>query len=111
MTSALITLLAAGLAAQAVLFLQQAGFLDMTATVWDSSGLLADNSLAGRLLHTLIGYTDRPNGAQLAAYLADGRHHPWLDGRPAGARVSRRAVGGRDLPLLSRRVAAAGEMR
>lgn len=25
--------------------------------------------LAGRLLHTLVGYTDRPTGAQLASYL------------------------------------------
>lgn len=70
-TSGLITLLAAGLAARAVAFLQQAGYLDMlTATVWDSSWLLPEDSLIGRLLHTLIGYTDRPSGAQLIAYLA-----------------------------------------
>jgi high-affinity iron transporter len=68
-TSGLITLLAAGLAAQAVNFLQQAGYLDvLTATVWDSSWLPED-SLLGRLLHTLIGYTDRPSGAQLVAYV------------------------------------------
>ncbi len=24
----------------------------------------------GRLLHTLIGYSDKPNGAQLVAYIA-----------------------------------------
>jgi high-affinity iron transporter len=69
-TSGLITLLAAGLAAQAVNFLQQAGYLDvLTATVWDSSWLLPEDSLLGRLLHTLIGYTDRPSGAQLVAYV------------------------------------------
>jgi high-affinity iron transporter len=69
-TSALITLLAAGLAAQAVVFLQQAGYLEvLTGSLWDSSWLLAETSLAGRLLHTLIGYADRPNGAQLVAYL------------------------------------------
>ena len=69
-TSSLITLLAAGLAAQAVNFLQQAGYLDvLTATVWDSSWLLPEDSLLGRLLHTLIGYTDRPSGAQLVAYV------------------------------------------
>ena len=68
-TTGLITLLAAGLAAQAVLFLQQAGYVEVfTATVWDTSGVLADNSLVGRLLHTLIGYTDRPSGAQLIVY-------------------------------------------
>jgi len=70
-TSVLITLLAAGLAAQAVTFLQQAGFLERwTATVWDSSRWLPEDGLFGRVLHALVGYTDRPSGAQLAAYLA-----------------------------------------
>jgi high-affinity iron transporter len=70
-TSWLITLLAAGLAAQAVAFIQQAGFFEvLTGTVWDTSWLLSDDSLFGRLLHTLIGYTDRPSGAQLAIYSA-----------------------------------------
>jgi high-affinity iron transporter len=68
-TSGLITLLAAGMAAQAVLFLQQAGYLEvLTGTVWNTSWLLAEDSIAGRLLHTLVGYSDAPNGAQLAAY-------------------------------------------
>ena len=69
-TSGLITLLAAGLAAQAVAFLQQAGYVEvLTDTVWDTSWLLSDGSVIGRLVHTLIGYTDRPNGAQLVVYL------------------------------------------
>jgi high-affinity iron transporter len=69
-TSGLITLLAAGLAAQAVLFLQQAGYVEtLTRTVWNSSAILSQDSLSGRLLHTLIGYSDRPNGAQLLVYL------------------------------------------
>jgi high-affinity iron transporter len=70
-TAGLITLLAAGLAAQAVVFLQQAGYLDLlTRTVWNSSAILSQDSIVGRLLHTLIGYSDRPNGAQLVVYLA-----------------------------------------
>lgn len=70
-TSGLITLLAAGLAARAAAFLQQAGYVEvLTSTVWNSSWLLPEDSLVGRLLHTLIGYTDRPSGAQLVAYLA-----------------------------------------
>ncbi len=69
-TSGLITLLAAGLAAQAILFLQQAGYVEtLTRTVWNSSAILSQDSLFGRLLHTLIGYSDRPNGAQLLVYL------------------------------------------
>lgn len=68
-TSWLITLLAAGMAAQAVAFLASAGLWDIASEpVWDSSWLLAENSLAGRLAHTLIGYVDRPSLSQLAVY-------------------------------------------
>jgi high-affinity iron transporter len=68
-TAGLITLLAAGMAAQAVLFIQQAGYMEvLTSTVWDTSWLLPQETILGRLLHTLIGYSDTPNGAQLLAY-------------------------------------------
>ena len=68
-TSGLITLLAAGMAAQAVLFLQNGGIISvLTGSLWDTSWLLKDDSIAGRLLHTLVGYTDAPDGAQLIAY-------------------------------------------
>ena len=61
-TSALITVLAAGLAAQAVQYLQQAGYIDvLTGAVWDTSWLISDDSILGGLIHTLVGYTDRPN--------------------------------------------------
>lgn len=70
-TAWLITLLAAGMAAQAVLFLQQGGYLQvLQSTLWDTSWLLSQDSIGGRLLHTLIGYSDAPNGAQLIAYVA-----------------------------------------
>ncbi|HVW72692.1 MAG TPA: FTR1 family protein [Rhizomicrobium sp.] len=70
-TSGLITLLAAGMAAQAVVFLQNGGWLEyFTATVWDTSWLIKEDSIAGRLLHTLVGYSEAPNGAQLIAYVA-----------------------------------------
>ena len=70
-TSGLITLLAAGMAAQAVLFLQNGGYINaLTNTLWDTSWLLPEDGIAGRLLHTLIGYSQAPNGAQLVAYLA-----------------------------------------
>ncbi len=68
-TSWLITLLAAGMAAQAVLLLQNGGLLEVfTGTVWDTSWLIRDDSLTGKLLHTLVGYSEAPNGAQLIAY-------------------------------------------
>lgn len=69
-TAWLITLLAAGMAAQAVLFMQQGGYLEvLQSTVWDISWLLSQDSIVGRLLHTLIGYSDAPNGAQIVAYV------------------------------------------
>ena len=70
-TSTLIALLAAGMAAQAVAFLEQAGLIELfSEPVWNSSGLLNEHSLIGRVLHTLIGYTDQPTGVQLLAYIA-----------------------------------------
>ncbi|HEY1944184.1 MAG TPA: FTR1 family protein [Roseiarcus sp.] len=70
-TSALITLLAAGLAAQAVNFLQQAGVISiLSQTAWDTSGVLSDTSLFGRVLHTLVGYADQPSELQVIVYLA-----------------------------------------
>jgi high-affinity iron transporter len=70
-TSWLIALLAAGMAAQAMQFLNNAGVLvAFDRTVWDTSWLLSDGSLFGKLLHTLIGYTDRPTEMQLMTYIA-----------------------------------------
>ena len=70
-TSTLITLLAAGMAAQAIAFLQQANILTMfDETVWNTSWILSDSSLLGRALHTLIGYVDQPTAMQLIAYAA-----------------------------------------
>ncbi len=70
-TSTLITLLAAGMAAQAIAFLEQAGLLTAWGqTVWDTSWILSDESILGRALHTLIGYVDQPTAMQLVAYTA-----------------------------------------
>jgi high-affinity iron transporter len=70
-TSWLIALLAAGMAAQSVQFLNNAGFAEVLGrTVWDTSWLLSEGSIFGRLLHTLIGYTERPTELQLVTYVA-----------------------------------------
>jgi high-affinity iron transporter len=70
-TTVLITLLAAGMAAQAVAFLERANWLNSLDTVvWDSAWLLSEASIPGRALHTLVGYTDQPTEMQLVAYLA-----------------------------------------
>jgi high-affinity iron transporter len=68
-TSWLVLLLAAGLASQGAAFLMQADLLpSLGSNLWDTSFLLSDQSLAGRILHTLIGYTAQPAGIQLVFY-------------------------------------------
>jgi high-affinity iron transporter len=70
-TSWLIALLAAGMAAQSVQFLNNAGLVvSLDQTMWDTSWLLSEGSLIGKLLHILIGYTERPTGMQLLVYAA-----------------------------------------
>ncbi len=70
-TTVLITLLAAGMAAQAVAFLERANwFTALDSVAWDSGWLLSEDGLPGRTLHTLIGYTDQPTQMQLVIYVA-----------------------------------------
>ena len=70
-TSALIALLAAGMAAQAIAFLEQANILTaLDETVWDTSWILSDSSFLGRALHTLVGYVDQPTAMQVVVYAA-----------------------------------------
>jgi high-affinity iron transporter len=69
-TNVLVALLAAGMAGQAAVLLSQAGLIpSLGDELWDTSWLLRDDGLIGRALHALIGYSDRPMGIQLAAYL------------------------------------------
>lgn len=68
-TGAVVLLLAAGLAAGAAGYLSQAGLLPtLSDQVWDTSGILDMGSFAGRVLHVLIGYYDRPTGIQVLFY-------------------------------------------
>lgn len=68
-TSLLIGFLAAGLASQAVVFLQQAGVVDIfSRTAWDTSGIVSGDSLFGRVLHALFGYADQPSQLQVIVY-------------------------------------------
>lgn len=69
-TSWLVLLLAAGLAAQAAGMLVQANLIPALGDqIWNSSALLSETSLPGQVLHTLIGYVARPEGVQLLAYV------------------------------------------
>lgn len=69
-TGWLILLLAAGMAADAANFLTQAGVLPAIRNeVWNTSWLLTEQSIPGRVLHVLIGYTQRPSALQLIFYV------------------------------------------
>ena len=70
-TSWMVLLLAAGLAAQAMGCLVQADLVPALGDeIWDTSFVLSETSLPGRILHTLLGYVARPTGIQVLAYLA-----------------------------------------
>lgn len=69
-TSALVVLLAAGMASQAAAFLIQADLVpSLGAPLWDTSGVLAQDSALGMLLHGLVGYAAQPAGMQIVFYL------------------------------------------
>ena len=69
-TSWLILLLAAGLAAQAAGFLNQAGVLPALGNgVWNTSHILSQQSVVGQLLHILVGYIARPSGIEIVFYV------------------------------------------
>jgi high-affinity iron transporter len=85
-TGILVTLLAAGLSAEAVRQLSNAGIINvLDQQLWDTSWLLSEDSWPGRVLHVLVGYMDRPTLLQAIAYLvtaggiyllAKSRHRP-----------------------------------
>jgi high-affinity iron transporter len=70
-TSWLILMLAAGMAAQGAAFLVQADVLPPLGDgVWDTSWLLTEHSIPGQVLHALVGYVARPAGIQIVFYAA-----------------------------------------
>ena len=70
-TSWLIALVAAGMAGQAAAILAGIDLIPSWGyQLWDTSWLLPEDSLLGRALHALVGYSDRPMGVQLAAFIA-----------------------------------------
>lgn len=72
-TSWLLLLLAAGMAAQAAGYLVQAGKLPALADpLWDTSAVLSERGLPGQALHALMGYVERPSGMQVVFFLVTG---------------------------------------
>lgn len=70
-TSWLLILLVAGLMSQGAAFLSAAGyFSEWSQPLWDSSWLLSEESLTGKTLHAMMGYSSNPTSIQLLFYIA-----------------------------------------
>ena len=68
-TSWMLIILTAGMAAQGANFLIAANILpELYPQVWDTSAILSGGSFIGETLKVLIGYTPRPTGMELAFY-------------------------------------------
>lgn len=68
-TAVMLMLLAAGMASQAAKYLIQGDFIPAWGYgLWDTSALIANGSLLGQVLGTLVGYDAQPAGMQLVFY-------------------------------------------
>ena len=68
-TTVMLVLLAAGMAGHASKYLVQADYIpSLGYDLWDTSGLIANGSIGGEILGTLIGYDARPSGMQLVFF-------------------------------------------
>ncbi len=70
-TSWMLIVLTAGMAAQGANFLIAAGVLPtLHPQVWDTSAILSGGSFLGETMKVLVGYTPRPTGMELVFYSA-----------------------------------------
>jgi len=70
-TSWLLILLAAGMVSAAIGFLSNANLISpIIYPLWDSSFLISEQGIFGKVLHSLLGYIAKPSAAQLIGYLA-----------------------------------------
>lgn len=68
---ALLVLIAASLASEAAGILTSVGFLEIyNEPLWDSSWIISDFSVIGRILKMLVGYNAQPNSMQLIFYVS-----------------------------------------
>lgn len=70
-TSWMLILLTAGMAAQGAHFLIAADMLpSLNPQIWDTSNIISGSSFFGKTLGVLVGYTPRPTGMELLFYAA-----------------------------------------
>jgi len=68
-TSTLLALIAAGMGAEAIGYLDQAGLITAQPPFWNTTRWVAEDSVGGQLLHALIGYEATPTPLQLSIYM------------------------------------------
>lgn len=66
----LLSLIGAGMCAQAARLLIQADWLTAEGALWDTSWILPETSTAGQLLYALIGYEASPSTIEVVIYLS-----------------------------------------
>jgi high-affinity iron transporter len=65
----LLCFIGAGMVMQATMLLEQVDWLPAGKAVWDSSGLLSEQSIPGELLYAVFGYEATPSAIQLFLYV------------------------------------------
>lgn len=113
-TSWMLAFLAAGMASQGAGVLVAAGVLPpIVPTAWDTSAILSEGNLLGRVLHALVGYDSHPALVQVLFYIATlGVIVVMMrlaDGRPAGPRAGAGATATAILAVLALPSAARAE--
>ena len=69
-TSWLLIFLVGSMVASGFGYLAAAGKVpELVTMVWDTSWLLSESSVLGKVMHVLVGYSERPSGIQLLAFL------------------------------------------
>ncbi len=101
LVGALLMVFAAGILADAVENLQSLGWLPfLTHPLWDTTGVLSEDSATGDIFHSFFGYSSRPTALQaivyvaylaivLTAFLGLGRKRASARPSPTGAEVVR----------------------
>ena len=64
----LLTLVASGIIRQATGLLIQADWITVAGPLWNSSGLISEESLPGQLLYALVGYEATPSAVEVLMY-------------------------------------------
>ena len=68
-STVLLILIAAGLASEAAGILTSSGIIDFyRETLWDTSWIVDNSSMIGKLLRITVGYDSKPNGMQIIFY-------------------------------------------